>query len=59
MHDFSGWSGLDVLQPEQGNIIGTFFFENKFSSKKAVSILFDDYSKRKKKKKKEKSGYGR
>ena len=25
MHDFSGWSGLVVLQPKQKNITGTFF----------------------------------
>ena len=25
MHDFSGWSGLVVLQPKQGNIKGTLF----------------------------------
>ena len=25
MHDFSKWSGLVVLQPEQGNIIRNFF----------------------------------
>ena len=25
IHDFSKWSGLVVLQPEQGNITGNFF----------------------------------
>ena len=34
MHDFSGWSGLIVLQPKQGNITGTFFSKINLTAKK-------------------------
>ena len=47
MHDFSKLSGLVVLQPKQRNITGKLFFDNKFSSKKAILILFADHGQKK------------
>ena len=34
MHDFSKWSGLVVLQPEQKNITGIFFSKIKRATRK-------------------------
>ena len=46
MHDFSKWSGLIVLQPEQGNITGIFFFKNNTGNKKTVFMLLVDHDQR-------------
>ena len=43
MHDFSGWSGLIVLQPEQKNITGLFVFKDKTGNKKTVFVLLADH----------------
>ena len=40
MHDFSGWSGLAVLQPKQKNITKNFFSMIKRAAKNGFYIVY-------------------